>query len=431
MSILRRIQSRLECEAMNSEPQNAGTPNEEPKPPTGVVISSRNVALPHARHVQVRLMPQPIHYETLPVIKPNSSATQVPTKEHASSPQDTTIDSNKPSSMEATNPICSETDLGLAPWEEPTWNLVSEKERAWIECVKNLSEEELVKLVESTDSWLEKVPNDTKYRAGLYDLARLYQLALSSREDEFFDLIFGTVEELENLILDGWIERNPSWMDGQSPSSATPSMPSSNTVGESDASPPSSPGTIAEMVLIDGCKCLFCTYSQATPTTEPENSDREPTGKEPSAMDLTPSAPGQDADMPERHGPDRDEPKLHKEAAEKHGRPPDPRQPEMVHKAQDRPPDPSRVKLAVDAQGRPPDASRSAMARADQNRTPDASGSEMVPDAKDRPPDASGSVMAPDAQDRPPDPVGAEMVPEAQDRPPDVTQVDATFQRVF
>src|SRR5699024_3146559 len=141
---------------------------------------------------------QPINFETLPVIKPNSSATQVPTKVHASSPQATTMDSNRPSAVEATNPISSATDDVPLPWEEPTWNLVSEKERAWIEHVKRLSEEELVKLVESTDSWLEKVPNDTKYRAGLYDLARLYQLALSSREDEFFDLIFGTVEELEN-----------------------------------------------------------------------------------------------------------------------------------------------------------------------------------------------------------------------------------------
>ena len=43
MSILRRLQRRFEHEAMNSEPQNPDTPNEEPKPPTGVVISSREL----------------------------------------------------------------------------------------------------------------------------------------------------------------------------------------------------------------------------------------------------------------------------------------------------------------------------------------------------------------------------------------------------
>ena len=96
-------------------PSSTATPIPSSKPLTGVVITIGNVALPQARRVQVQLMPQPIHYETLPVAKLNSSATQVLTKVYASSPQTTTdnaeMDPNKPSAMEA---------QPSAPGHEPT-----------------------------------------------------------------------------------------------------------------------------------------------------------------------------------------------------------------------------------------------------------------------------------------------------------------------
>src|SRR5699024_9921002 len=125
----------------------------------------------------------------------------------------------------------------LLPWEEPTWNVVSEEKGEWIKRATSLSKERFVKLIECTNSWLDKIPNDAKYKAGLYDLACRYHRIMSSREDEFPDLIFDTICGLEDLILDVWVERDcvPVKRAGQSPSSATPSMPSSNTVGESDA----------------------------------------------------------------------------------------------------------------------------------------------------------------------------------------------------
>src|SRR5699024_911448 len=107
--------------------------------------------------------------------------------------------------MEAS--ISSATDAETLPWKEPTWNVVSEEERAWIEHVKSLSEEEFVKLVDSIASWLDEVPNDPQCKADLYDLARRDHLPLLKREDEFCPLIFGTVCELEDLIYDVWLDR--------------------------------------------------------------------------------------------------------------------------------------------------------------------------------------------------------------------------------